>query len=140
MFYKKGVITNFAKFIGEYLCVWVSYLNRTQKFSCQFCEICWLLLILENSFRKVSGKFSRSTPPVIPLQMNFARKIHLRWNSPWWVPRNFSIAPRYVPNQCVSLSCIIFMSLVYRWPTAGLNLSRISLLLKRQDIEEMLRM
>ena len=57
----------------EKTCVGVSFLNRTQVFSCEFCKKIFrtpfskstsqqLLLILDNSFRKESGKFPRSNP------------------------------------------------------------------------------
>ena len=81
----------------ENTCVGVCFLNRTQVFSCEFCEFSGrLLLILENSFRKVENSPGQFHPDHTP--------------SDEFCPEN---PPRYVSNQCVSLSGIICMSLVF---------------------------
>ena len=39
VFCKKGVLTNFVKFTGKYLCNFIKKETLAQVFSCEFCEI-----------------------------------------------------------------------------------------------------
>ena len=39
MFFKIGVLKNFAKFTGKHLCNFINKETPTQVFSCEFCEI-----------------------------------------------------------------------------------------------------